>query len=373
MPPAFTPQPLPRWHRAVLKVGSSLLTTSEGGLTGRHAGALAAFVARSRSAGREVVIVSSGAVAAGRGLATPERGAGLTGRQALAALGQTRLIALWQTFFDTPVAQVLLTHDDLRNRRRYLNARTTLRELLALGAIPVINENDTVAVDELKLGDNDNLAAIVAALVDADVLFIASDIAGLYTVNPRIDPLAQPIDEVAEVTAEHLASAGGAGSAAGTGGMRTKLEAAGKAAAAGIETVLFDGRDVACIERLAEGTLTGTRLHAPHTRLAARKYWLRHAPPAGKITVDAGAVEALRARGASLLPGGVVAAEGDFARGDVIDIADEHAPFARGIAQYSAADVRRIARRHTRDIETTLGYSYGENVVHRDDLVALTS
>jgi glutamate 5-kinase len=170
-----------------------------------------------------------------------------------------------------------------------------------------------------------------------------------------------------------MASAGGTGSAAGTGGMRTKLEAAGKAAAAGIETILFDGRDTGCIEQLAEGMLTGTRLRAPKTRLAARKYWLRHAPAAGKITVDPGAVEALRSRGASLLPGGVVAAEGDFARGDVVDIADEHAPFARGIAQYSAADVRRIARRHTRDIETTLGYSYGENVVHRDDLVALTS
>jgi len=372
MPQAFTPQPLPRWHRAVLKVGSSLLTTPKGGLTGRHAEALAAFVARSRSAGREVVIVSSGAVAAGRGLATPERAAGLTGRQALAALGQTRLIALWQTFFDAPVAQVLLTHDDLRNRRRYLNARTTLRELLSLGAIPVINENDTVAVDELKLGDNDNLAAIVAALVDADVLFIASDIAGLYTANPRVDPLAQPIDHVAEVTEAHLASAGDAGSAAGTGGMRTKLEAAGKAAAAGIETILFDGRDVACIGSLAEGTLTGTRLRAPKTRLAARKYWLRHAPPAGRITVDTGAVDALRSRGASLLPGGVVAAEGDFARGDVVDITDGNTAFARGIAQYSAADVRRIARRHTRDIESALGYSYGENVVHRDDLVALS-
>jgi glutamate 5-kinase len=371
MSPGFTEQPLPPWRRAVLKVGSSLLTTPDGALSGAHAEALAAFVHASRVAGREVVIVSSGAVAAGRGFAVPERGAGLTGRQALAALGQTCLIALWQGFFDAPVAQVLLTHDDLRNRRRYLNARSTLRELLTLGAIPVINENDTVAVDELKLGDNDNLAAIVAALVDADVLFIASDIGGLYTANPRTDPAARPLDTVEAITPEHLASAGGAGSAAGTGGMRTKLEAAGKAAAAGIETVLFDGRDAHCVARLARGTLTGTRLHAPRTRLAARKYWLRHAPPAGRIVVDDGAATAVRARGASLLPSGVSAAEGDFARGDVIEIADGVTVFARGIAQYAAVDIRRIARRHTRDIEAMLGYSYGENVVHRDDLVVL--
>ncbi|MGF6493371.1 glutamate 5-kinase [Luteibacter sp. 621] len=372
MSPGFTEQALPDWHRAVLKVGSSLLTTPEGALTGAHADALAAFVTASRDAGREVVIVSSGAVAAGRGLApAPTRSTGLSGRQALAALGQTRLVGLWQTFFDAPVAQVLLTHDDLRNRRRYLNARTTLRELLALGAIPVINENDTVAVDELKLGDNDNLAAIVAALVDADVLFIASDIAGLYTANPRVDPAAVPVPEVLELTAAHLESAGGAGTAAGTGGMRTKLEAAMKAAAAGIETVLFDGRDTRSIARLADGFLTGTRLRAPQSRLAARKYWLRHAPAMGRISVDGGAVEALRGRGASLLPGGVSDATGEFARGDVIEIAADGVPFARGIAQYAATDVRRIARRHTRDIEAVLGYSYGETIVHRDDLVVL--
>ncbi len=365
----FIEQPLPPWPRAVLKVGSSLLTTPDGRLDGRHAEALAAFVTASRRAGREVVIVSSGAVAAGRGLALPEKSTGLSGRQALAALGQTRLVALWQGFFDAPVAQVLLTHDDLRNRRRYLNARSTLRELLALGAIPVINENDTVAVDELKLGDNDNLAAIVAALVDADVLMIASDIPGLYTANPRVDPAATPVQDVAEVTPEHLASAGGAGTAAGTGGMRTKLEAAMKAAAAGIETLLFDGRDAGCVARLAEGHLTGTRLRAPRSRLAARKYWLRHAPGAGRVVVDEGALTALRTRGASLLPGGVVEAGDDFARGDVVDIVRNDRVVARGVVQYAASDVRRIAGRHTRDIESLLGYSYGENIVHRDDLV----
>ncbi|SEV86450.1 glutamate 5-kinase [Luteibacter sp. 329MFSha] len=369
---AFTEQALPPWRRAVLKVGSSLLTTPEGALTGAHAAALASFVAASRAQGREVVIVSSGAVAAGRGLAAPQRGSGLVGRQALAALGQTRLVALWQGFFDdAAVAQVLLTHDDLRHRRRYLNARSTLRELLALGAIPVINENDTVAVDELKVGDNDNLAAIVAALVDADLLLIASDVAGLYSADPRAVIDAVAIDDVAAVTPALLASAGGAGSRAGTGGMRTKLEAADKAASAGIETVIFDGRNAAVVGRLASGSLSGTRFRAQGGRVAARTSWLRHAPIAGRIDVDAGAAAALRSRGASLLPGGVTSATGDFARGDVVEVGEGDRVIARGIAQYAAGDIRRLAGRHTREIEAMLGYSYGETIIHRDDLVVL--
>jgi glutamate 5-kinase len=376
MQAGFREQPLPTWRRAVLKVGSSLLAPDGGMLSDRHAAGLARFVSASLAAGREVVVVSSGAVAAGRPLvgALSERAAGIAARQALAALGQTRLIALWQGFFTQPVAQVLLTHDDLRNRRRYLNARSTLRELLALGAIPVINENDTVAVDELKLGDNDNLAAIVAALVDADLLLIASDIGGLYTANPRIDPAARPLDSVDAVTAGTMAMASGAGSRAGTGGMLTKLEAAQKAAAAGIETILFDGTDADVVDLLANGSFRGTRLSASRTRLAARKYWLRHVPAVGGgILIDEGAAAALSSRGASLLPGGVLAAVGDFARGDMVEIyleGEKRIHVGRGVTQYAAVDIRRIARRHTREIEGILGYSYGENVVHRDDLVA---
>lgn len=203
MPSLFTEQPLPPWRRAVFKVGSSLLAADGGGLSPRFALGLAQFVSANLAAGRELVIVSSGAVAAGRAILpkAAEAGAPIAARQALAALGQAQLIALWQRFFERPVAQVLLTHDDLRNRRRYLNARATLGELLRLGALPVINENDTVSVDELKLGDNDNLAAIVAALVDADALFIATDIDGLYSADPRSNPLARPLDEVSELTA----------------------------------------------------------------------------------------------------------------------------------------------------------------------------
>jgi glutamate 5-kinase len=369
-------QVLPSWRRAVLKVGSNLLAADGGGLTDRYAAALAGFVAASHTAGRQVVLVSSGAVAAGRALLREHAPAAgdLAARQALAALGQAPMIALWQSLSaPRPVAQVLLTHDDLRNRRRYLNARATLRGLLALDVLPVVNENDTVAVDELKLGDNDNLAAIVAALVDADLLLIASDIDALYTADPRRDPQAVPIARVETLTPEVLAMAGGSGSVAGTGGMRTKLEAAGKAAAAGIPTVLFNGRDAATVEALGHGRLRGTLIDAAATRMQARKYWLRHAPAAsGCISVDAGAAHALAGGRASLLPGGIAGAQGEFQRGDLVEIVDAGGKaVARGLSQYAAGEVRRLAGRHSRDIEAVLGYSYGNEVVHRDDLVAI--
>lgn len=377
-PPPFSEHPLPAWRRAVLKVGSSLLAAEGEGLSPRHALNLAQFVSSSIAAGREVVIVSSGAVAAGRGLLhrKPQAGVAMAERQALAALGQAQLIGLWQRFFDRPVAQVLLTHDDLRNRRRYLNARATLQELLALGALPVVNENDTVSVDELKLGDNDNLAAVVAALIDADALFIATDIDGFYTANPRTHADARPILDVEALTPEFFAMAGGAGSGVGTGGMHTKLEAAAKAAAAGIETFLFNGTQASAVSALSRGALLGTRFRPAQNRLAARKYWLRNVPvEAGAIVVDAGAANAMGQKGASLLPGGVATAEGDFRRGDMVELvlrdeAGDHR-IARGVSQYSAVDIRRIARRHSREIEAILGYTYGENVVHRDDLVLL--
>ncbi|AHX12495.1 glutamate 5-kinase [Dyella jiangningensis] len=372
---AIPHQALPSWRRAVLKVGSNLLAADGGGLTTRYAEALAAFIAVSRIAGRQVVVVSSGAVAAGRAQLrthTPS-GSDLAARQALAALGQAPMIALWQSLSSRPVAQVLLTHDDLRNRRRYLNARTTLRELLALDVLPVVNENDTVAVDELKLGDNDNLAAIVAALVDADLLLIASDIDALYSADPRRDPHAAPITRVDALTPEILSMAGGSGSAVGTGGMHTKLQAAGKAAAAGIPTALFSGRDAGTVGLLQQNQLRGTLFAAGRSRMQARKYWLRHAPAApGRIQVDGGAVQALSGGRASLLPGGILDVSGEFHRGDLVEIVDEAGrPVARGLSQYGVAEARRLAGKHSRDIESLLGYSYGAEVVHRDDLATL--
>ncbi|RAO75345.1 glutamate 5-kinase [Dyella jiangningensis] len=374
-PTTIASQALSPWRRAVLKVGSNLLAADGGGLTTRYAEALAAFITASRAVGRQVVLVSSGAVAAGRAQlrAHAPFGSDLAARQALAALGQAPMIALWQSLSPRPVAQVLLTHDDLRNRRRYLNARATLRELLALDVLPVVNENDTVAVDELKLGDNDNLAAIVAALVDADLLLIASDIDALYSADPRLDASATPITRVDALTPEVLAMAGGSGSTVGTGGMRTKLEAAAKASAAGIPTALFSGRDPTAAGLLGEGQLRGTLFAAGRSRMQARKYWLRHAPAApGRIHVDAGAVRALAGGRASLLPGGVLEVSGEFHRGDLVEIVDgagRHV--ARGLSQYGVAEARRLAGKHSREIESLLGYSYGAEIVHRDDLATV--
>ncbi len=373
---SFSEQEVPPWQRAVLKVGSSLLAGENGELSAQQVLGLAQFIASSQAEGREIVLVSSGAVTAGRMLLAQHADVdpSQAQRQAMAALGQTQTIALWQRLFDRPLAQVLLTHDDMRNRRRYLNARATINELLHHGVLPVVNENDAVAIDELTLGDNDNLAAVVAGLVDADLLLIATDINGLYSANPRLDPDAEPIDEVIELTPEILAAASGAGSSHGTGGMRTKLEAAQRAATAGIDTILFNGRDADIARLLSLGRVRGTRLRSTHTKLQARKYWLRHTPAVpGCIRIDDGAARALCEDGASLLPTGVLGAEGEFQRGDMVEIvnAADSLCIARGITQYGAAEINIIHGRHTSEIEQLLGYSYGDSVVSRDDLATV--
>ncbi len=372
----FREQPVPPWKRAVLKVGSSLLAAAEGGLGTRYALGLAHFISTCHQSGREIVLVSSGAVAAGRMLLKTRSDAATSGaaRQAMAALGQTHTVALWQRLLDRPLAQVLLTYDDLRDRRRYLNARSTLRELLACGVMPVVNENDAVAIEEMTLGDNDNLAAIVAALVDADLLLIATDIDGLYTADPRHNKDARPVDEVSELTPEIMAMAGAAGGPHGTGGMRTKLEAAEKAATAGIETILFNGCDNEVVNLLAQDRLRGTILHTGASCLKERKYWLRHAPAAkGCIRLDASAAATIGAGGTSLLPRGIVAAEGEFHRGDVVELvggtAESPYSVGRGITQYGAAEINRVMGCQADEIVTRLGYTYGEPVMHRDDLV----
>lgn len=369
----FPEQPLPNWRRAVIKVGSSLLTDGKGRLGKRNAAALAGLIARFQAQGREVLLVSSGAVAAGRGLMAGAR-TGLVQRQAFAALGQAPMLALWQGMVEQPVAQVLLSHDDLRNRRRYLNAQKTLTELLRIGALPIVNENDTVAVDELKLGDNDNLAAAVATLVEADILLIATDTGGLYTGHPTRDPDARPLSRVEAITPDIMRMTQGGAGALGTGGMYTKLEAATKAAAAGVHTALFCGRDPAALSALGDDRLRGTFIPAHGERLVARKLWLRHTPPSGGVLrVDAGAFEAMTQRGASLLPGGVVGVEGEFNPSAMVDvICVKGRRLARGLVQYHSADLQRIAGRHSREIESVLGFHNGRSVIRRDDMVLLS-
>ena len=369
-PHPFPEQALPPWRRAVIKVGSSLLTDGRGELGRHNAAALAGLISRFRDQGREVLLVSSGAVAAGRGLMAQRRG-GMIQRQALASLGQTPMLALWQDLIEEPVAQVLLSHDDLRNRRRYLNAQATLQELLHHGALPIVNENDTVAVDELKLGDNDNLAAAVATLVDADVLLIATDIHGLYSGHPGRDPSARPLPLVKCITPEVMAMASGGAGRLGTGGMATKLEAASKAAAAGIDTALFCGHDPRALGALADDRLLGTRIPAHGPRLLARKLWLRHQPASrNRVRIDDGACQALASRGASLLPGGVTGVEGDFSSRAVVDLVSEQGRrIGRGLVQYHASDLQRIAGCHSEEIEDVLGFHNGDTVIRRDDLV----
>ena len=368
-----TAVPLPAWKRAVLKVGSNLIAPERRRLSTRHLLAIARFIADARAQGREIVLVSSGAVAAGRALLGEGEAQGIPAKQALAALGQPRMLEAWARLFDFPCAQVLLGYDDLQNRRRFVNAKNTLRELLRLQALPIVNENDSVAVDELRLGDNDNLAAHVAVLVEADLLLILSDIDGLYDADPRTRPDARLLPRVAAVDDAVLALAGGTGSAVGTGGMRTKLEAAQKAGARGIATVVANGRSAPALEALSRGDCPGTLFEPAASRGGAKDHWMRHALASqGRIVVDAGAARALRERGASLLPAGVVAVDGAFRAGDAVEIVErEGAPLAKGIAQYDAGELKRIAGRSSSAIAAALGYQGPETAVHRDDLVLL--
>jgi glutamate 5-kinase len=369
---------LPAWKRAVVKVGSNLIAPVGKALSRHYLLAIARFVIESRAQGREVVLVSSGAVAAGRARLAlgSERSSTVALRQALAAVGQSRMMEAWSRLFDFPCAQVLLAYDDLVNRRRFVNAKNTLRELLALGTLPIVNENDSVAIDELKLGDNDNLAAHVAVLVEADLLLILTVIDGLYDADPRRVPGAQLIAEVPQVDDAVLALAGGAGSAVGTGGMRTKLEAAQKAAARGIPTVIANGRRGETLEALRGGHCPGTLFARTASAVSAKAHWMRHAlASSGSIVVDTGAATALTARGASLLPPGVIEVRGGFRAGDAVDVlarADgAERPIAKGVAQYDAAELKRIMGRGSREIAALLGYEGSDTVIHRDDLVLL--
>lgn len=365
---------LPRWKRAVLKVGSNLIAPEGHRLSTRHLLGIARFIAEARAEGRELVLVSSGAVAAGRALLGSQDTPSLPAKQALAAIGQPRMFEAWARLLDVPCAQVLLAFDDLQNRRRFVNAKNTLRELLHAGVLPIINENDSVAVDELRLGDNDNLAAHVAVLVEADLLLILSDIDGLFDADPRRSPEARHIAHVGLIDEAVLALAGGAGSNVGTGGMRTKLDAAAKAAARGIPTVIANGRRASALEALARGECPGTLFEATTTPASAKAHWMRHALASqGQLRVDAGALRALRERGASLLPAGLRGVEGVFRAGDAVEllVEGETRAFAKGIAQYDASELRRIAGQPSAAVAALLGYDGPETVIHRDDLVLL--
>lgn len=368
---------LSRARRLVVKVGSSLVTNNGQGLDQAALAQWAEQIAALARQDKQVILVSSGAVAEGmQRLGWKKRPSAVHELQAAAAVGQMGLVQAYETCFrghGLRTAQVLLTHEDLADRKRYLNASTTLRTLLELGIIPIVNENDTVATEEIRFGDNDTLASLVTNLVEAEVLVILTDQPGLYTADPRRDPAATLVRHARAGDPALETMAGGAGSAIGSGGMLTKVLAAKRAARSGAHTVIASGREPGVLLRLASGESIGSQLEAGTSALAARKQWLAdHLQVRGRLTLDEGAAKALLQGGRSLLPIGVTAATGEFERGEVVACLDELGrEIARGLVNYSAADARRILRAPSHEIEARLGYVEEPELIHRDNLVLL--
>ena len=362
-------------RRIVAKVGSSLVTNEGRGLDEQAIGEWCRQLSALVHEGRELIMVSSGAIAEGmKRLGWQQRPKALNELQAAAAVGQMGLAQMYETQLrhnGLGSAQVLLTHADLADRERYLNARSTLLTLLSHGVLPVINENDTVVNDEIKFGDNDTLGALVANLVEADVLIILTDQKGLYSADPRVDPNATLVHTARAGDAQLEAMAGGAGSSIGKGGMITKILAAKRAAGSGASTVIAWGRETDVLLRLAKGEAIGTLLVAPTQKQQARKQWMAdQLQLRGSITVDKGAVDKVRKEGKSLLPIGMTAVEGEFSRGEVIAILDpQGVEIARGLANYASAEARLICRKPSGEIDASLGYIAEPEMVHRDNLV----
>jgi glutamate 5-kinase len=366
--------------RLIVKVGSSLVTNDGRGLDHGAIARWAAQIAALRTMGKQVVLVSSGAIAEGMlRLGFEHRPTDVHELQACAAVGQMGLAQIYETSFRAHgigTAQVLLTHADLADRERYLNARSTLTTLLSLGVVPIINENDTVVTDvtdEIKFGDNDTLGALVANLIEADALIILTDQRGLFSADPRKDPAAFLITNGIAGDPQLEAMAGGAGSSLGRGGMLTKILAAKRAAKSGAHTVIAFGREDEVLTRLAAGEPIGTELQAQTGHLTARKQWMAdHLHTAGKVVIDAGAIEKLSREGKSLLPIGVMEVRGEFGRGAVITcISEGGVAIARGLSNYTSGEARRIVRKPSAEIEAILGFVEGKELIHRDNLVLL--
>jgi glutamate 5-kinase len=372
-------QLLPRVRRVVVKVGSSILSSVKG-IDRVRLRRLVDELAELRGRGYQVVLVSSGAVAAGLArLGLTERPKTMPQKQAAAAVGQIGLMSLYEQHFAAyglHVAQILLTHDDLASRRRYLNARHAFEALLHAGVVAVVNENDTVVVEEMKFqfGDNDNLSALVASLVDADLLVILSDVAGLYTADPRLQREAALVPLVTQITGRIQEYASASRSGLGTGGMASKLQAAYKATKAGIPCVVADGLHAGVLAAVFDpAQSTGTLFLPQGDRLAKRKHWIAHTlRPAGTLTVDRGAYEAVLRKGRSLLPKGVAEVDGRFEAGDCVScVSPDGQEFARGLVSYGRAELLKIKGLHSSAIESVLGYRISDEVIHRNDLVLL--
>ena len=362
--------------RVVIKIGSGVISNSDG-LDLERIAILCEDVHKLRQRGYEVILVSSGAVAAGRadlGIVGKPHSIPLPLKQAAAAIGQSRLMRAYKDALrqhGLKAAQILLTRDDLANRRRYLNARNTLMTLLEYDIVPIINENDTVVVDEIRFGDNDNLSAMTTSLVEAQLLVILSDVDGLYNKDPRHNPSAVLISEVERITPEIEAMAGLTVTELGTGGMTTKLKAAKRATLSGAGTAIINGRTPHNLLYLFDGHELGTYFLPARDPMAARKHWIAFTKkPKGRLILDDGAHKAVAERGKSLLPSGIHKLDGSFERGDAVRLCDaEGNEFAKGVTNYTSAELNRIMGKKTKEIESILGYQYGDEVVHRDNMV----
>lgn len=365
------------WNRAVIKVGSALVAPDSGNCSGKYLLSIARFITECLNQGKEIILVSSGSVAAGRPFihhGSPN--VSIQAKQAMASVGQTKLMANWQRFFDVACSQLLITHGDLKDRQRYINIKNTLRILLENNILPIVNENDTVATDELKVGDNDNLAALVALVSEADCLFILSDVDGVFNKDPNTHVDAKKFAEIEQITAQVYAMAGGTNNNVGTGGMKTKIQAAEKATENGIETYIVNGKKGEVFEQLLSGGNPGTKFVAKTPANKARKHWLKHTlKSSGILAVDAGAQKALEKTGASLLASGIKHVDGDFIAGESVDIVcnDTQKPIAKGICQYSSSDLRRIQGKKSQQIIEVLGYCPSTEIVHRDDMIVVGS
>lgn len=360
----------------VIKVGSSLVTAEGRGIDTRALDNWATQIAHIRQNGIQVVLVSSGAIAEGlKRLGWHKRPKEINKLQAAAAVGQMGIAQAYEQAFSQyhiHTAQILLTHDDLSHRTRYLNARSTLHTLLTNGIVPIINENDTVTIDEIKLGDNDTLGALVTNLIDADALIILTDQRGLYDSDPRKNPNAQFIAQISAAHPNLEQMAGGAGTGVGTGGMYTKVLAAKRAALSGAHTVVASGHEPNVLVRLSQGESIGTLFTSEHSRIKARKQWLLgHIQVAGKINIDAGAEKALF-QNSSLLPIGITRISGTFARGELVAILNQNGKeIARGLVNYSSQEAQKIMRCHANEIASQLGYTHEDELIHRDNLALL--
>lgn len=366
---------IPSWRRAVIKVGSALIAPDGKGCSSKYLLAIARFIIEARERGQEVVLVSSGSVAAGRHhFNIDQKPIPVIVKKAMAAVGQNHVMESWSRFFDFPCAQVLMTHDDLRDRERYVSVRNTINTLLEHGILPIANENDALATDDLKVGDNDNLAAMVATVVDADAYFICSDINGVYDKDPNKNKDATLIPVIEEINESIYALAGGSASAVGTGGMRTKIEAAEKATTHGIDTYIVNGRKGSTFETLLRNQNPGTLIRAKENPLSNKKHWLRHTLVAqGELLINSAAVENLRENGGSLLSSDIVDIQGNFDRGDAVLVrsAESTDTIAKGICRYSAHELMHVKGQTDSEIAEQYGYSPISEVIHRDDLMLM--